>query len=651
MTYREKGIAQMDYQVSGLDNLSKVGNVITGINQGLELMEKGMRATTSAVVPFVATGSQFENYGVQFETFLGSAELAKETMEELFQIASSTPFQLPDVVQAAQSLEAYGILSERTLRVAGDAASAFGKDFNETSLAIAAATTGELERLKQFGITSRTLAAEMGHAVSRESIQDLQDIGDAVVNILEDKAGGGMERMMDTLDGKISNLGDAWTRFKKIVADNDLFETTKEIFGSILDTVNELFESGKAENLGKVIGETLSDLMWNIAENMAKAVDALLSLADVMGYKSYETKAGEKQGRLSAVDAEIAALRASGVGAPVAASRGIDLSRFPADVARVSRSGGGMMTAAAGQLGSYGGSVSAEEALQNYNRLQELLSERGRLADWLAMPEDDTLFGRLRGARLAAGMGPDYGPNLPGSAGPGLYSTYGAQGPQQPFQPLGTGTRVDTYGPAGKSELEQDRERYEARESAVRDTTERMAGHWDNYYGKISKVAQKWKKLDDVRIKDVWQATISSSRAMLAEEVGNMAKKAAVKQMYQAAEALASGASFNLVSAAKHAAAAVAFGAIGGIAGGIIAGDDSGPDPAQVEVTNAGDIGGGGGSTRSISQSAGVRAENITNNIYIVHNDAAVYGADGLDELTRMQIMPIVLETMAMEGI
>ena len=67
------------------------GNIITGINQGVDLFQKGLNVLSK---PLEFAG-QFESYETSLKVMLGSTELAKQRLQELTDFAASTPFEYP----------------------------------------------------------------------------------------------------------------------------------------------------------------------------------------------------------------------------------------------------------------------------------------------------------------------------------------------------------------------------------------------------------------------------------------------------------------------------------------------------------------------------------------------------------------------------
>jgi hypothetical protein len=156
-------------------NLRSIGTfALGGLTAGLAAATAGIVGLASAAVQ---GNAQFETYNQQFEVLLGSAEAAKQRMEELAEFGASTPFELPQVVEADRILQGFGLHAEEVAEkfgfsgeqirtIAGDVASGTGASFQEMSLLIgkfSAGATGEaISRMAELGIASRAELAELG---------------------------------------------------------------------------------------------------------------------------------------------------------------------------------------------------------------------------------------------------------------------------------------------------------------------------------------------------------------------------------------------------------------------------------------------------------------------------------------------------------
>lgn len=162
----------------------------------------------------VATGSEFEQLMARLKTTLGSEGAAAAAFKVIQQFSATTPFQVSEVTEAFISLKNRGIEpTNDTLRKLGDLTSSQGKGIQQIIEAVLDASTGEFERLKEFGID----ASKAGDKVTlsfkgaKKTIEDTpQAITAALVSFGELKGvAGGMEEQARTLTGQMSNLADA----------------------------------------------------------------------------------------------------------------------------------------------------------------------------------------------------------------------------------------------------------------------------------------------------------------------------------------------------------------------------------------------------------------------------------------------------------
>lgn len=113
-------------------------------------------------IPAVALGSiaaygtqiasSYEDANLTLKTLYGSQEVAAEKMKWIQNFAVTTPFEFPELVEAATQLKAYGMDIENYGRTIGDTAAAMGKPIDMAVQALADAQQGEFERMKEFGV-------------------------------------------------------------------------------------------------------------------------------------------------------------------------------------------------------------------------------------------------------------------------------------------------------------------------------------------------------------------------------------------------------------------------------------------------------------------------------------------------------------------
>lgn len=179
------------------------------------LMSIGAGFSLAAVIAQV-TGAQrrFDVLNSSLITATGSVANAGGAFKALSAFASSTPYALAEVTQAFVKLRNMGMdPSEAALKSYGNTAAAMGKSLNQMVEAVADAATGEFERLKEFGIKAKQNGDQVSltfQGVSTTIGNNARDIEKYLQKLGEAEFAGGMELRANTLDGAISNLGDAW---------------------------------------------------------------------------------------------------------------------------------------------------------------------------------------------------------------------------------------------------------------------------------------------------------------------------------------------------------------------------------------------------------------------------------------------------------
>jgi len=222
-----------------------------------------IKKTTGALI---GVNAQMERYNATLKTVLGSQEAATSKLDFIREFAATTPFQLPDLVEATVKLEAYGITAETVLGTLGDTAAAMGKDINQAVEAIADAQTGEFERLKEFGIKS---VQEAGRSYllyvdrfgkEQKALIDRNNrdiITSTVTAIWNERYAGAMRERAQTFEGIVSNLKDIAFESSQQLG-RGLFESVKGDLKDLLDTINEFRESGQFAAIGSRISEGLA---------------------------------------------------------------------------------------------------------------------------------------------------------------------------------------------------------------------------------------------------------------------------------------------------------------------------------------------------------------------------------------------------------
>ena len=235
-------------------------------------------ASIAAMKAIIDKTAEFQKLKAGLITATGSAENAAVAFEALQDYAQSTPSSLIEVTEAFTKLVNYGLTpSERALTAYGNTASAMGKSLNQMVEAVADATTGEFERLKEFGIKAKTEGDNITfrfRGVSTTVKNTASEIEKYLIGLSEKNFGGAMEEQMKTLNGLFSSLGDEWDKLLANIGENGLGDAAGGGIQMVIDLLAELnamIASGELQaninawtigwqEFGGAVGESFSEI-------------------------------------------------------------------------------------------------------------------------------------------------------------------------------------------------------------------------------------------------------------------------------------------------------------------------------------------------------------------------------------------------------
>lgn len=175
--------------------------------------------------------AQYEQSQIAFTTMLGSAEEGQKVLDDLAKFASKTPFDLVGIEKNAKLLLAMGIETEDlmpTLKSLGDVSAGLAVPLERLALNFGQVKAqGKLtgKELRDFAVAGVPLLDELAKQLgkSKQEIQKMVSAGKIGFDDVEEafasmtSEGGKFNNLMDaqskSLNGMISNLGDAWDLF------------------------------------------------------------------------------------------------------------------------------------------------------------------------------------------------------------------------------------------------------------------------------------------------------------------------------------------------------------------------------------------------------------------------------------------------------
>lgn len=201
---------------------------IEGVVGGLAARLSGLLAGAGigfGVFKSLSAASEFEQTTIAFDTMLGSAEKTKDTLQRLTEFAAKTPFEMPEILQAARGLIQFGESGDElmdTLNLLGNAASGTSTNFGMVALifnqirGVGKLLTQDFRQLSSRGILSlQDIAAHFKITTSEaqnmlsEGKVSFYDLRDILAGL---SAEGG--RFANLMEKQSQSLGGLWSTFK-----------------------------------------------------------------------------------------------------------------------------------------------------------------------------------------------------------------------------------------------------------------------------------------------------------------------------------------------------------------------------------------------------------------------------------------------------
>lgn len=250
-------------------------------NIGLSLA--GVAASYISLDRLINTQRTFDKLNAGLITATGSAEGAAAAFDSLQKFAKETPYGLEQSVGAFIKLTNLGLKpSEAALTSYGNTAAAMGKDLDQMIEAVADATTGEFERLKEFGIKASQENGKVSLTFKGQTTtirNNAKEIEKYLLNLGNVDFAGAMENRMKTLDGSIANLEDTIDGLFLKVSQSGIGDAIKagvdgaseslETLGDNLDTVGDI-----ALVVGAIFaGRYASSMVGSIQKTVAASIE------------------------------------------------------------------------------------------------------------------------------------------------------------------------------------------------------------------------------------------------------------------------------------------------------------------------------------------------------------------------------------------
>ncbi|MCE6987484.1 hypothetical protein [Dyadobacter sp. CY323] len=244
------------------DRFKQVGKEMRGLSDGLDQPNKqglwgkmvsGVNTVKGAFNAFLAlavvqyifelgkkifdTTAQFEKYDKVLTTALGSQKEARQSLEAIKVMAANTSYSVAELTEGYVKMVNRGLRpSQKEMIAMADLAASQGKTFDQLVEAALDAATGENERLKEFGISAKKSGDQVTFSFKgmQQTVANTPEAINAAIIAFGDMEGvaGSNAKMMETLGGKASNLGDSFDELT-----NEVGTGLKPVFIAIMDLI------------------------------------------------------------------------------------------------------------------------------------------------------------------------------------------------------------------------------------------------------------------------------------------------------------------------------------------------------------------------------------------------------------------------------
>lgn len=276
----------------------------------------------------VMTSSHFKQQEVALSVMLKDAGKAKQMMQDIEKFALATPFNTDDLLESTKMLTAFGFAADNVIPMMDAIGNAVGMmgggqaQMNGIVLALGQIQAKgklagqELMQLTNQNISARKYlsehfkksSAEIDQMMSKGAISAKEAIA-AIIEGMQRDFEGGMEKMEDTIPGKLSKIEESWTNLMRTMGDT--LDESLDVKGKLEDVADALErfttimrEKGLKDAWDDLVPPWLGYALAGIATLLGVVlVGALIALAGAIA-----TTLGVAVGTVGAVAGAIAGL-------------------------------------------------------------------------------------------------------------------------------------------------------------------------------------------------------------------------------------------------------------------------------------------------------------------------------------------------------
>lgn len=290
----DKGLSDAQKRMKAFSESIKAG-VQTAMKIGAAVAAAGAAVGGYVLKTGIGYNRQMDDYTANMQTLLGGVDKAEAKIKELSDMAAKTPFELPTLADATQTLLAFGVKAEDStgiLKSLGDISlgnasklETLTRSYGKMS-STGKVTLENVQMMIDAGFNPLNLIAERNH-MTMESLYEALSDGKVPFDELTwaiQKAtseGGqfynGMETASKTLSGRLSTLKENWSAFLALLT-KPAYETLRDtVLPSAIDMVDKLtaaFSENGIQGVLSTVESEISKISGNIVSKVTEYFDS-----------------------------------------------------------------------------------------------------------------------------------------------------------------------------------------------------------------------------------------------------------------------------------------------------------------------------------------------------------------------------------------
>lgn len=283
----ESGIRRVTQSV---DDMGGSAKAVSGFLTNMLGVAFGGATIGAYVSKLVQVQREFDVLNSSLVTVTGSSAQAEKEFAWIRQFASTTPYALAEVTQAFVKMRALGLdASKESLLSYANTASAMGKGLDQVIEAVADASSGEFERLRDFGIRASQQGDQVAftfRGVTTTVKKNSDDIVAYLKRIGDVDFAGAVEERSKTLDAALSNLADSWDGLFRAASRGGIGNAIANDARSVattLDVIGEAMENarksggGLARQLTDGLGVAIGRLSFGTVAATAETLNGTIN--------------------------------------------------------------------------------------------------------------------------------------------------------------------------------------------------------------------------------------------------------------------------------------------------------------------------------------------------------------------------------------